>query len=230
MINRYVAQIEIEGGEIHFIENVSNYILNYLYTTYSYVDSILLADDYAKSLNATTSSTEYLAALWEKTETLTNRLFEEASLSLGNLIYTAWITAGSPSFDDDTFSKKLNQTNFFIQSIYCNYPDSVLSIKYSLDQNMTISFDVLTMGGEKVTSLNMDSVNSGVHHSNINITGLSDGLYLFILNCLRTMEATGWHLILKQVQQLVVGGYGNFLKRCKGFIPFAWVIDLSVLY
>ena len=182
MIGRYVNQIQIEGKEVHYVDNVQNYIFDYLYATYPYIDSVLLADDYARSVNSNTSSTEYLAALWEKTESFTVELFNDASLSLANLIYTAWVTAGSPSFDDHTFSKYLDQPNFNIQTIYCKYPDSTLSVKYNLAENMEIDFGILTMNGEKIRSLNLGETDSGIHHSNINISGLTDGLYLLLMN------------------------------------------------
>ncbi len=97
MINRYIDQINYQGKEAEQIEDVRAYIFHMIYRNYVYVDSVLLADDYAKETAGNTYSDAYLQLLWERTGSFTIYLFENASQSFASLFYTAWKKAGSPS-------------------------------------------------------------------------------------------------------------------------------------
>ena len=85
------------GKPIHMVSNVNKYIFDYIYINHQYVDSVLAADVYAKTLAGNTTSSQYYTALWNKTH-FTTTLFHNASHALADLIYTAWIEAGSPAF------------------------------------------------------------------------------------------------------------------------------------
>jgi hypothetical protein len=98
MINAYIGQINYAGMDISVIPNVNQYIFSYLYSNYIYVDSVLAADNYAKSVSGgSTTSTAYKTALWGETKGFTIPLFRNASHALTELIYTAWVLAGSPA-------------------------------------------------------------------------------------------------------------------------------------
>ncbi len=88
------------GFQLNYISNVNKYIFNYIYTNQHYVDSLLNADNYAVKIDAT-YSTPYYSALWSKTQ-FTTSLFKNASHSLAELIYSAWLDAGSPPFGSKT--------------------------------------------------------------------------------------------------------------------------------
>jgi hypothetical protein len=96
MINNHVQEINYGGWNAEVISNINQYVFDYLYSNYSYVDSILMADDYAQSLSGNTNSTAYKQALWEKCQGFTTILFSNASHALATLIYNAWLQAGSP--------------------------------------------------------------------------------------------------------------------------------------
>jgi hypothetical protein len=96
MINDYVDQITYGGYEPEIIGNINQYVFDYLYSNYMYVDSVLLADDYAQSISGNTNSSAYKQALWEKSKDFTILLFSRASHTLAELIYNAWLQAGSP--------------------------------------------------------------------------------------------------------------------------------------
>ncbi len=78
------------------VADVNSYILDYLYESNTYVDSIMHADDYAQKIAKSTESDAYIAALWLKTGDLTQYLLKHASQALANLYYTAWVEAGKP--------------------------------------------------------------------------------------------------------------------------------------
>lgn len=95
--NYYATLINYTGFSVAYVGgNVNKYIFEYIYKNQRYVDSVLIADKYAVGVDAT-YGTAYSAALWSKTKFTTN-LFKNASHALAELIYSAWIDAGSPAF------------------------------------------------------------------------------------------------------------------------------------
>jgi len=62
---------------------------------FQYVDQILAADDIATAIDPTFSIT-YYNSMWDNTGGLTQTLFQDASETLANVWYTAWVDAGSP--------------------------------------------------------------------------------------------------------------------------------------
>jgi len=96
MIKEYVNEINYDGDSVSKIEDVSRYVFSYIYHNHSLVDSVLEADNYAKSVNSNTYSSEYKAVLWDKTKGFTIQLFKDASHSLAELMYSAWAEAGKP--------------------------------------------------------------------------------------------------------------------------------------
>ncbi len=130
MISTYSSQIVYTGDTVRIIPDVRKYIFNYLYNNYKYADSVMLADDYAKGLSADYNSTTYKAALWNKTMNFTVMLFKDASHRLAELIYNAWIEAGSPNIS--TLNIGENNSNTF--SLHC-FPDpftQTIKITYSV--------------------------------------------------------------------------------------------------
>jgi len=96
MIQRFQDQIEYEGWPAEEIGDVRSYIFDYLYSNYDYVDTILIADDYATEMASGNSSDLYYEALWERTGRMTKMMFRDASHAIAELLYTAWLEAGKP--------------------------------------------------------------------------------------------------------------------------------------
>lgn len=106
------------GSSANYVNNVNNYIFNYIYNNHRYVDSILIADNYAKSIDAY-YGTQYLNALWSKTK-FTTTLFKNASHSLAELIYTAWVNAGSPAYKSTSFPNAVSPNSIQLINVYPN--------------------------------------------------------------------------------------------------------------
>jgi len=116
MVYAYLSSLSnYSGSSVQFVSNVNKYVFTYIYTNQHYVDSVLLADTYAVNLDAT-YSTPYYSALWSKTH-FTITLFKNASHALAELIYSAWVEAGSPAFGSTTALSNVNERNI---SVYPN--------------------------------------------------------------------------------------------------------------
>lgn len=106
MINAYQSSILIHPDSIVYVASPIDFVFDYIYRSYVYVDSIMAADTYAKSVsgwNGTGSPpASYYAALWQKTGPFTQNLFQTATVDLASLWYTAWVNAQSAPAVFDT--------------------------------------------------------------------------------------------------------------------------------
>lgn len=181
MIGAYSSQIIYTGENISVISNVSDYIFNYLYASYKFKDTILLADTYAKTFGST-SSTAYKEALWNKTKNCTIKLFKNGSHALTELIYTAWVQAGSPSLNtateqiqNITFTEILEQNSPNPFSTYTN-------IKFNLNENSNISIQIRDVIGNTVTTLFSGFKVTGSHNIEWYPQNLHEGIYFVVLD------------------------------------------------
>lgn len=102
MINTYQDSIVIVPASIHYVSSPIDFIFDYIHHSLFYVDTIMAADIYAKSISGwsdpkTTAPPNYYAALWQKVGGFTKGLIQQATVDLASLWYTAWVNAQSSS-------------------------------------------------------------------------------------------------------------------------------------
>ena len=122
MIGKY--QNEFEYGDIDtaiYIDNIPDYVFQHIYYNYKYADSVLTADSLATSYAGNTNGDNYYQKLWELTGNYTKEFFINASKELADLIYTAWVNAGSPGSVTGISNLKTNQLKNFL--LLQNYPN-----------------------------------------------------------------------------------------------------------
>lgn len=165
MVSTYLNSLINYGGEsVHFINNVNNYIFNYIYKNQLYVDSVLAADKYATNLAKNNFSTEYYSTLWDKTK-FTTTLFKNATKALAELIYSAWIESGSPLFGSKLVLGSTD--NWFTKAVMFSNPSNG-NILFNSDTELVC--ELYTLSGSKIeikTNKNF-----------IDLTSLSNGVYL----------------------------------------------------
>lgn len=179
MIGKFNSQIDYQGYQINVIEDVNQYIFNYLYSNYPYVDSLLAADDYAQDIAGSSSSSQYYTALWEKSENTTVTMFKNASHHLAELIYTAWLNSGSPTIAS-IFSNSLNNDGIVIQ----NSPNPFVQttkITFSLASASQIVLEIRDISGCPVDILVDDKVPAGEYQVDWNAHDLKAGVYYAVL-------------------------------------------------
>lgn len=181
MINDHAAEILYTGWPIEVIPDVNDYIFNYLYTNYTYVDSVIAADDYAKSISSNTYSYEYKEALWDETQYFTTLLFSNASNTLAELIYTAWVEAGSPSMlgISDFFESKTQHIH-----LMPNVPNpfsTSTKFEVTLTENSNASIEVRDLMGNLVDVIAKQSLTKGNYTFTWNPKTQVSGIYYLIL-------------------------------------------------
>lgn len=185
MINKYADQISYTGSPAKRIENVSEYMFSYIYENYKYMDSILIADNYGKEMNPDVESDIYYYALWERTENMTNVLFERASHALAEMLYSAWTEAGKPSSTPSGIAT-IN-TNTFSINVSPNPVRNFASIKYSAPLNGKLSAAIYDSTGRIATSF--DTEFSGTNSFQWDSKQFENGAYVFVVRNNEMLES-----------------------------------------
>lgn len=173
MINSHADEFyNSEPRQINYIQDIQQYIFDYIIFNYRYVDSTIKADDYAKSINPDYNSQQYKDALWQKTKGFTMQLFANASQRLAELIFSAWIDAGSPSVTitpTETVEKP-------IMYVYPNPSNGNFNVVFNNLNTHNCRLEIFNINGkvERIYSLNKTQQIS----DNIR---LSEGMYIFKL-------------------------------------------------
>jgi hypothetical protein len=187
MINRYSNLLQYEGDTLVYVEDLSDFVFQFIYVNYLYVDSLLSADLAAKSVAGSYNDT-YYEELWNLTENFTVKLFKGASNKMANLFYTAWINAGSPVLTDlheDTVPFK----NFKLEQNYPNPFNPSTKIKFIVPrkENASLTKVILkiydTLGNEISTLVN-EQKSPGTYEVEFSAVGrqeLPSGVYLYRL-------------------------------------------------
>ena len=181
MINAYASQITYPGYEITEIENVNQYVFNYLYTNYTYVDSVIAADDYAKAIAGNTTSSAYKQALWNKSKDFTIVLFKNASHAITELIFTAWVQAGSPQIEASAISVTNPEVSFYLGQNAPNPFSNSTLVNYTVPQNSEVLLQVFNLSGQLIATLVNEEKAGGSYSVNWNAENLNAGVYNLVL-------------------------------------------------
>jgi len=182
MINSFISEINYKGGNVSYIKDVDKYIFKYIYTNHKYKDSVLQAEVYARTISGgKIKSNEYTDALWEKTKKFTVRLFKKASISMAELIYTAWVQAGSPK-SNDVLLNYIYEKNSNIFNIYTNIVESNILIKYHINKdNSNVLLNIFDVKGNKAGNILNEIKTKGIYNTKYTNNKLNKGVYYCVL-------------------------------------------------
>lgn len=186
MIARYQDRIAYEGTPAEKIDAPLEYIFSYIYANYPYMDSILIADDYASEMGNGNTSDQYYMALWERTERLTHKMFSDASHALAELLYSAWIEAGRPG-EDQAGTPAFVPGNSRPEmegdglDIFPNPVRAHATICYYNASSAQLSGTIFDTSGRAAMQLGGLTSSTGYHSRDWNPGGLSNGNYFLVL-------------------------------------------------
>lgn len=180
MINAYISHFEYEGREIEVIEDVNNYVFDYIYENYIYVDSVLAADDYAKEQSGNTNSWTYKSALWEKSESFTIPLFSKASGALAELIYSAWKAAGSPDMPSSSIGE-IRPERAVLGENHPNPFSAETMIEFNLPIHSAVRMYIVDMQGNTLANICNQSFAAGSHQLRWQPACLPAGVYFLVM-------------------------------------------------
>jgi len=182
MINRFASQIIITDDTVNLIGDVPGFIFSYIYGNYPYVDSILQADDFAKSVAGNTSSDLYYQTLWETSASFTITLFQRGSRTLSELIYSAWVEAGKPLMDPNALPEYQPQQT---TRLFQNFPNpfcSVTNIPVEvIDPDTQVTIQVYDATGAIQETILDEKMAAGYYEIPWDSEGKGDGIYYCVL-------------------------------------------------
>ncbi len=102
MVDAHLKELEDSyvSGEAVYVKDPLKFIFNYITDANSVCSTLLDADNYAFKKAGDKEGTKYYDLLWFKAGYITEVQFNQASLHFADLVYTAWINAGKPAFDE----------------------------------------------------------------------------------------------------------------------------------
>lgn len=174
LINRDSAYIQFSGGSVSYVNDVSNFVFDIVYSSNSYVDSVYRADSIAHTIAGNTNSPQYYQEFWNLAGNFTVQFFRNASYKLTCLIYTAWINAGSPIFVSNV------NTAVNDYKLYQNYPNPFngkSKIKYQLPVASNVKIVLYDLKGNEIISLENGFKKAGVHEISVDGSNLASGVY-----------------------------------------------------
>jgi len=201
MINAFIDEINYSGKSISFITDVNGYIFNYLYHNYIYVDSVLLADDYATEVAGSTNSNIYKEALWAKSKSFTVPLFSQSSGRLAELIYTAWVEAGKPAMDPSGIGEETGSSSTKLMQNFPNPFTSATNISFQIGNDADVNLTIVDASGKIVADLENRFLQKGSYQFEWDASDVPEGIYYLLL--ISDSNNNGW-TAEKQLKKMLV--------------------------
>jgi hypothetical protein len=182
LISRYETQIVYPVDSAHFISNVGAYVFQYLYEDYKYVDSVLISDTYATTYGGATGTDAYYQALWAKSGDFTKRMMRTASTALADLIYTAWVQAGSPMMYPNAIDETETSDQAQLLQVYPNPATDVTWFRVApSDHPGAFRLEIYDMTGKLKDKRVCHSTQDKIQSVRFETAKLMPGTYLCVL-------------------------------------------------
>ncbi|MDR3666253.1 MAG: T9SS type A sorting domain-containing protein [Ignavibacteriaceae bacterium] len=97
LVGQYQNLIVYTNDSASYVSDINNFVFDFVYLSNKDVDTVLLADSIAQVFAGSTKGTVYLQKFWDGCGYQIIQLMKNASLAVADLIYTAWVDAGSPN-------------------------------------------------------------------------------------------------------------------------------------
>ncbi|MBU2636148.1 MAG: T9SS type A sorting domain-containing protein [Bacteroidetes bacterium] len=178
LLDYFQSQIVISPASIQYVSSPIDYIFEYIYYSQSFVDSIMLADNYAKTVSgwggSGTAPASYYNALWERTQSFTKDMFQRATVALASLWYTAYVNAGLLSI---TIESVLPE-EYSLSQNYPNPFNPATIIKYQLPEDSRVNLSIYDLLGREAATLVNEVKKMGSFEVEWNASNLSSGVYI----------------------------------------------------
>jgi hypothetical protein len=102
LVKQFQSSLVYTNDSASYVGNISNYVFDFIYQSNKDVDTVLYADSVAHAFAGSTSGTVYLQKFWDLCGYQMIQLMKNASKSVADIIYTAWVDAGSPDPNSTT--------------------------------------------------------------------------------------------------------------------------------
>ncbi|MBK8983446.1 MAG: T9SS type A sorting domain-containing protein [Ignavibacteria bacterium] len=184
LINRDSANIIYAFRNATYVSDINQFVFNFLYHNYTYVDSVLKYDSLARAI-AGSYNTNYYQIYWQLAGNFTVMLFNNASHFISDLIYTAWVNSGSPLSVISTSA--FLPEKYYLKQNYPNPFNPVTKIKFGIQPDLKyetqdVKLVILDVLGKEVASLVNEKLQAGSYEVEWNAENFPSGTYFYKLS------------------------------------------------
>jgi hypothetical protein len=180
MVGAFQTLLTVVPDSVHYVSSPLDFAFDYITASNSYTDSIMQADNYAKTVSGWNGSGSvplaYTNALWERTGGFTQAQFQKATVDLACLWYTAWVNAQAVT-GADVLASAFPQM-FHLEQNYPNPFNPSTTIRFDLPTPGMVQATIFDLNGRKVATLVNGHLEAGSHEVHWNAAGLTSGVYL----------------------------------------------------
>ena len=182
MIDLFQTSLVVTVDSVRYIADPYSYLLNSEIHARSFVDSIMHADNAAKTESGWNGSgsppTAYYNSLWQHTQRFTLQLIQEATTDLASLWYTAWVNAGL------NVTLAVNATpevpgEFKLAQNFPNPFNPETTISFQLPVASTVKLVLYDVLGREVVRLVDESRAAGAYSVRFSAKDLASGSYYY---------------------------------------------------
>lgn len=184
LINRDSGNIIYTFENATYISNINQFVFNFLYNNYTYVDSVLKYDSLARAMAGSYNS-NYYHIYWQLAGNFTIMLFNNASHFIADLIYTSWVNAGSPvsvTHEETSLPEK-----YYLEQNYPNPFNPGTKIKFDIPQDarrktQKVKLVIFDVWGKEVATLVNEQLQPGSYEVEWNAADYPSGTYFYKLS------------------------------------------------
>ncbi len=182
LLYHYLSQIAISADTVHYVSNVLDFVFEVIRNSNSQVQAIFDADDSARTVAGSTTSSLYYEIMWARLGPMMVRELQNASTSLASLVYSASVDAGGKvpsgvhppvplSFSiSQPYPNPFNPTTSIVVTVTSNSPRADIRI-YCMTGSEVRHETSTIHHGRNVIAMNFATFPSGVYLVSINLTG-----------------------------------------------------------
>lgn len=187
MISKNQTQLFVVKDSVRYIDNVLEFVFQYLYESNSLTDSIMAADTYAKTFSGWSGSgsapDSYYTALWSRCQYFTKKQIQSATVALASLWYTAHINAGLISKPASVRKEKSIKPKSF--NLYQNFPNPFnpkTKIEFDIAETTVAQLGVFSVDGKLIAELVNSTLDAGSYSTEWDAKNSPSGLYFYRLH------------------------------------------------
>jgi hypothetical protein len=185
MINANEGQLVVRPASVTYIRDRFAFVLACCIDANALVDSIMMADDVAKTASGWNGSgtppAQYYSVLWEQTRSLTLREMQSGTEALASLWYSAWVDAGLIVSTFTPMAESRLPSGFSLAQNFPNPFNSATTIRFTLPEPAHTVLKVYDCAGREVATLVERSMEAGERSVRFDAAGLASGVYLYRL-------------------------------------------------
>ncbi len=197
MIDAYQYYFTVNPDLVQYISSPLDFIFEYIYHSNSLVDTLIAADNYAKSFSGWNgigdAPANYYSALWSRTEVFTKEQIQHATVALASLWYTAWYNAQVINAVNEATG--LHPQLFTLEQNYPNPFNPTTDFRYEIRDWSHVTLKVYDAIGREIATLIDETKQQGSYNVKWNASGVASGTYFYRLSVIplvsRDLAPTG---------------------------------------